>query len=230
VTRALSIPQKQVTALAKGAAKAGCVAEVKIGDVVIGAAYNYSCCTPTRYGMIFHTVMENRYMAKALPLPLEILREKYAYDPASGQLYGNAHGVLRPVGRADVRGYTSVDVAVGGVRRTILAHRIAYALMNGRDVPEGMSIDHINRQKSDNRWANLRLATHQQNLTNVEQPRKNTLPRGVYLNQKSRINPYKSKIQVFGKTIYIGSFPTIDAAKDAYEAERARHGGSFYGA
>lgn len=33
--RALALKQKQVTALAKGAAAAGCIAEVKIGDVVV---------------------------------------------------------------------------------------------------------------------------------------------------------------------------------------------------
>jgi hypothetical protein len=35
VTRPLPLKQRQVTALAKGAAAAGCIAEVKIGDVVI---------------------------------------------------------------------------------------------------------------------------------------------------------------------------------------------------
>jgi hypothetical protein len=35
VSRALALKQKQVTALCKGAAAAGCIAEVKIGDVVI---------------------------------------------------------------------------------------------------------------------------------------------------------------------------------------------------
>lgn len=35
MSRALPIKQKQVTALAKGAQAAGCIAEVKIGDVVI---------------------------------------------------------------------------------------------------------------------------------------------------------------------------------------------------
>jgi hypothetical protein len=33
--RALQLPARQVTALCKGAAKAGFVAEVKIGDVVV---------------------------------------------------------------------------------------------------------------------------------------------------------------------------------------------------
>lgn len=35
MTRALPLPARQVTALCKGAAKAGYIPEVKIGDVVI---------------------------------------------------------------------------------------------------------------------------------------------------------------------------------------------------
>lgn len=35
MTRALALPARQVTALCKGAAKAGYIPEVKIGDVVI---------------------------------------------------------------------------------------------------------------------------------------------------------------------------------------------------
>lgn len=35
MSRALALPARQVTALCKGAAKAGCIAEVKIGDTVI---------------------------------------------------------------------------------------------------------------------------------------------------------------------------------------------------
>jgi hypothetical protein len=35
VSKPLPLTERQVTALAKGAVKAGCVAEVKIGDVVV---------------------------------------------------------------------------------------------------------------------------------------------------------------------------------------------------
>jgi len=34
-SRALVLPARQVTALCKGAAKAGCIAEVQIGDLVV---------------------------------------------------------------------------------------------------------------------------------------------------------------------------------------------------
>lgn len=35
MNKPLALPQRQVTALAKGAAAAGCIAEVKIGNVVV---------------------------------------------------------------------------------------------------------------------------------------------------------------------------------------------------
>jgi len=39
MTRALAIKQKQVTAICKGAAKAGYIPVVKIGDVVVQLGY-----------------------------------------------------------------------------------------------------------------------------------------------------------------------------------------------
>ena len=45
-----------------------------------------------------------------------------------------------------------------------LAHRIIWMMMTGED-PGKLSIDHKNRDNTDNRWENLRLATQdQQNL------------------------------------------------------------------
>lgn len=35
MSRPLALPERQVTALCRGAAKAGCIAEVKIGNVVV---------------------------------------------------------------------------------------------------------------------------------------------------------------------------------------------------
>ena len=229
MSKPLILTKREAQTLLRAAEAEHAIVEVKMGDKVIRNVQIFVLyASEIWYG--FPTRLETNNMPKvALPLPVEALRTKYAYEPTSGQLYGNASGVLRPVGRLDARGYLSVDLTEEGRRRTILAHRVAYALMTGHDIPVGMFIDHINRKKTDNRWSNLRIATHQQNMTNAEQPRKNVLPRGVYLNEKSRKNPYKSKIQVFGKAIYIGSFPTIDAAKAAYEAERARHEGAFYG-
>jgi hypothetical protein len=50
-------------------------------------------------------------------------------------------------------------------RVTVWMHRMVYELHHGA-IPEGLCIDHINRDTLDNRLSNLRLVTHQQNMTN----------------------------------------------------------------
>ena len=49
--------------------------------------------------------------------------------------------------------------------KNYLAHRVIWEMHNGK-IPKGMQIDHINRNRLDNRIENLRLVTHQQNCWN----------------------------------------------------------------
>jgi hypothetical protein len=49
--------------------------------------------------------------------------------------------------------------------KNYLAHRVIWEMHKG-SIPNGMQVDHINRDRSDNRIENLRLVTHQQNCWN----------------------------------------------------------------
>lgn len=96
------------------------------------------------------------------------LKAKYRYCPETGLFYhisgkkaGGVCGVVRP------DGYIKIDVN----KKTYLAHRMAYLYMTGESPPE--LIDHVNGVKSDNRWANLRAVTHQQNCRNQHKLREN---------------------------------------------------------
>ena len=55
--------------------------------------------------------------------------------------------------------------------KSIFAHRVAFYLMEGR-WPE--QIDHINGDRKDNRWANLREVTNRENALNSKKRSDNT--------------------------------------------------------
>lgn len=58
-------------------------------------------------------------------------------------------------------------------RKLYFAHRIIWELHNGA-IPDGMEIDHINGDSTDNRIENLRLATREVNTRNRKKFRNNT--------------------------------------------------------
>jgi hypothetical protein len=71
-------------------------------------------------------------------------------------------------------------------------------------------VDHENRIRSDNSWANLRDATRQQNNTNVGLRKDSTTGvKGVYPRKNGT---FRSSIQVNGKRTYLGTFDTLDEA------------------
>jgi hypothetical protein len=90
-------------------------------------------------------------------------------------------------------GYISIKIN----KREYGAHRLAWLYVHGA-WPDG-DVDHINRDKSDNRIANLRQATRAQNLQNRQYA-------GAYWyspRKKWRVN-----IRVDGKRLWIGDYNT----------------------
>ena len=80
------------------------------------------------------------------------------------------------VGSYDKDGYLIVKVK----GKQFKAHRIVW-LLNYGELPNG-EIDHINRNKTDNRIENLRIATREiQNQNKDFKPNKNTNVVGIYI-------------------------------------------------
>ena len=97
--------------------------------------------------------------------------------------------------------------------KKLLAHRIAWLFVHG-EFPEG-NIDHINRNKSDNRIANLRPATYEQNAQNRLKNIKNTSGyKGVTWHKRDE--RWQAAITVKGKVLHLGYYKVLDDASKAY--------------
>lgn len=143
---------------------------------------------------------------------IERLKEALEYDPEAGELkWKVASGSASPretAGTKHNRGY----VAIGLDGTVMLAHRAAWALTHGH-WPEA-EIDHRDGDRANNKLANLREATHAQNMTNLALARNNSS--GVTgVDFMIRKNVWRASIWVDGKKKHLGVFKRKDDAVDA---------------
>jgi hypothetical protein len=83
-------------------------------------------------------------------------------------------------------------------------------------------VDHINGDGLDNRKANLRVVTSNQNRLNKFMNKKNT---SGYKGASKFRNKWKAQIQTSGKRIYLGLYNTAEEAHHAYcNAAKTMHG------
>jgi hypothetical protein len=87
-------------------------------------------------------------------------------------------------------------------------------------------IDHANGIKDDDRLANLREATQQQNLLNRRKPNRHGV-RGVKHHAECRTKPWEARITLNGTGKALGMFATKAQASAAYEAAAAKLHGRF---
>lgn len=93
------------------------------------------------------------------------------------------------------------------------------------DVPNGMVVDHINRDKSDNRRENLRVCTQAENVRNSKRTSGLSKYKGVQLNKK--YNKWTATINFLGVKKQIGTYiDEIEAAK-AYDKKALELFGEF---
>jgi hypothetical protein len=99
------------------------------------------------------------------PLTWEELRSQLHYNKRTGWLTWK---IAKPRIRI---GQRAGSVQVNGTRviticgQNWLEHRLIWFWVIGQD-PGDLYVDHKNRVRDDNRWCNLRLATHGQNYVN----------------------------------------------------------------
>lgn len=146
----------------------------------------------------------------------ERLTERLDYDPATGVFRWRHNG--RRAGTPHVDGYIQIMIDYRPYRE----HRLAWLYVHGAWPPD--QIDHINGVRTDNRIANLRLASHTENSRNRKVGKNNLIGVKGVSHQKKR---YRAEIQADGRRIVLGTFATAEEAHAAYSAAAEQFHGQF---
>jgi len=130
------------------------------------------------------------------------LKEVLEYDPLTGVFTRQRAEIAGSEGKA---GY--IAVSIDGTKH--YAHRLAFLYMTGR-FPE-QYVDHINGEKGDNRWLNLRDVSRKGNQRNQKKSVKNTS--GVTgVCWEERVSRWKAYIEGENGRTYLGYFKCFDEA------------------
>ncbi|WP_161489491.1 HNH endonuclease [Sulfitobacter sp. EhC04] len=172
--------------------------------------------------------------SKALPCPT-VLRQLLRYEPETGKLFWKPRPAwMFPDDRASKswnsrfsKSEALTAKANGGLSghifgKVYLTHRVSWAIHYG-EWPLSV-VDHVNGNPEDNRISNLRLASHAENMRNRKKNANNASGlKGVHW-CRTYLRWFAS-ICVNKKRINLGSYPTKEAAHEAYcEAAERLHG------
>jgi hypothetical protein len=119
---------------------------------------------------------------------------------------GSRAGTLRPTGYR--------QICVNG--KKYLEHRLIWCLLKG-EWPS-FEIDHINRQKDDNRIENLRDIKHEYNCLNR---RTSDKAKGIYFDKNK--NKYRARIKIKNKLKMLGCYTTKEEAEKAYKLAKEQY-------
>lgn len=104
----------------------------------------------------------------------------------------------------------------GYAKRTIEGKTVyMHAFIIGK-APKGMNIDHINRNKLDNRRSNLRYLRYSDNHLNVDRVNRMSGYVGVSWNERDK--RWRARIKHQGKCVYDKGFKTALEAAIAYDS------------
>jgi hypothetical protein len=154
-------------------------------------------------------------------LTADQLKEVLHFDPDTGQFTwlkrtAKCVHVGDVAGAIDRKGY----ITIGFNRKIYKSHRLAWLYVTG-EWPNGL-IDHINGNKSDNRFCNLRVVNESGNSQNVRKP--NRRNQSGFMGVIRFQNKWRASITINRKTYCIGDFKTPEEAHAAYlDAKRKSH-------
>lgn len=125
---------------------------------------------------------------------------------------------VRPYRWWVVDGYACCSVTVDGFKTTMLMHRFVMDVPNG----DPREVDHVNRNRMDNRRSNLQITDRWGNEENHDRSGLASMKRGVSFEKKT--GRWRAQATYQGVYQHIGTFDTEEKAIAARMAWEERHG------
>lgn len=150
----------------------------------------------------------------------ELVRKYFIYDYETGLLKWQFNQ------RTDVVGNVFGSICRDGYVRSkffkkrVLIHRMIWLYVTG-DWPT-YTIDHIDGNKSNNRFSNLRDVSVYKNMQNLRKSSKKSSTGLLGVCHYKRTNKYIATITYDGKRIHLGYFTTPNLAHEAYLTAKRR--------
>lgn len=154
---------------------------------------------------------------------IKVFRELLRYDPETGHLYwkkrpkGGRGDITDPIGAHSSTPY----IQIGFDYKVYLVHRVIFAIMAGRWAYE---VDHINKNKRDNRWVNLREVLRSENIINIGLKSNNTSGH-VGVSRIKISGRWIAKVKVDGREISRSSNSKEVAIQYRKDMEQEYYGG-----
>lgn len=163
-------------------------------------------------------------------IPPEILRLRLRYDPHTGDLFWRCCDKMSKRWNSRWAGKRAFTAKVHGhfygrlSGSNYYAHRVIWAMQTGAWPDE--TVDHINGDRSDNRWSNLRAATYAENGRNRGAQKNNTSGyKGVYFHKQSK--KWHARIKAGSMNVSLGLHETAELASDKYRMATEEMHGEF---
>jgi len=140
-------------------------------------------------------------------LTKEYLHEIFEYR--NGELYWKNHRYKnfngKKAGTLHHTGYWHIKTK----NKVYLAHRLIYLYHHGFLPNYGLELDHINRNRTDNRIENLRVVTKSENERN-----KLTTSKIYGITWHKKNKKWQVQLRINGKQKYLGVYNSLDIAKN----------------